>query len=179
MPWRELFPKRRKIAIVGKSPDTRDLAPFDDTTWQIWGLNDAGRLGWLPRWDVVFQVHSSLCRGENVERDWLRAQREKVLVVSDEMPDVFRGIQVPWHELTGEFGRHFRSTVGWMLGMAILLQPEEIGIWGVNMAAASEYSEQRPNCHYFIGFARGRGIRVTMPQESTLFRPDKLYGLED
>lgn len=36
------------------------------------------------------------------------------------------------------------------------------------MAADDEYGYQRPNCEYLIGLARGRGIKVVIPDESPL-----------
>lgn len=61
--------KRDKVALVGFSQKTRDMAPFADDTWEIWGLNEEynwfpKKVGdevvvesWLKRFDRWFQMH--------------------------------------------------------------------------------------------------------------------------
>jgi hypothetical protein len=48
----------------------------------------------------------------------------------------------------------------------------------VNMTNADEYSHQKPSCEYFVGIARGRGIKVLVPTGSDLLKTGRLYGFE-
>ena len=57
---------------------------------------------------------------------------------------------------------YFESSVAYMLALAIHKNPEEIHIWGVQMADDTEYFYQRANFEYLVGYARGRGIDVTL-----------------
>jgi hypothetical protein len=66
-----------------------------------------------------------------------------------------------------------------MIAMAVMEGYEEIGVYGVDMAQNTEYDHQRPSCEYFLGFARGRGIKVTLPKTSDLLQCRWLYGFED
>jgi hypothetical protein len=66
-----------------------------------------------------------------------------------------------------------------MLAMAIEFGATQIGLFGVNMAADSEYCQQRPSCEYFIGVAVGRGIKITIPEQSDLLKTAYLYGIEN
>lgn len=52
----------KKLAIVGFAP-TRDLAPYYDETWDIWGLNDLHNQ--IPRWSRWFDIHTE----ENIDTD--------------------------------------------------------------------------------------------------------------
>jgi hypothetical protein len=54
--------RKKKLAIVGFAP-TRDLAPYHDETWDIWGLNDLHNQ--IPRWNRWFDIHTE----ENIETD--------------------------------------------------------------------------------------------------------------
>jgi hypothetical protein len=54
-----------------------------------------------------------------------------------------------------------------------------IGLWGVDMAANSEYAWQRPGCQHFIGLAVKLGIQVILPPESDLMQPPTLYGISE
>jgi len=54
---------------------------------------------------------------------------------------------------------------------------DEIGFWGVDMAATEEYGYQRAGCQHFILEALRRGIGVYVPPESCLLRPMPVYGI--
>ena len=47
----------RKIALIGKAPDSLKLAPYDDAEWEVWILNTLGFLNEVPRWDRQFELH--------------------------------------------------------------------------------------------------------------------------
>jgi len=56
----------KKIAIVGCS-DSKDLAPFQDKNWQIWGVNNL--FFHIPRWDKWFEIHNITKNDDGV---WMR-----------------------------------------------------------------------------------------------------------
>ncbi|HSE44674.1 MAG TPA: hypothetical protein VLA89_05030, partial [Gemmatimonadales bacterium] len=70
--------------------------------------------------------------------------------------------------------RYFTNTISWMIGLAIMEGAEEIGVYGVDMmmdgGEGSEYGWQRPSCEFFLGWARGAGIKVHLPDESDLLK---------
>jgi len=63
------------------------------------------------------------------------------------------------------------------MAMAILEGATEIGVYGVDMAVTDhEYFWQRPCMWGWVRFARGRGIKVTIPKESALCKMDYQEG---
>jgi hypothetical protein len=56
---------------------------------------------------------------------------------------------------------------------------DEIGFWGVDMAATEEYGYQRAGCQHFILETLRRGIGVYVPPESCLLRPMPVYGISE
>lgn len=56
----------KKIAICGCS-DSKDLAPFNDKSWEIWGVNNL--FHHIPRYDRWFEIHN-ITRNEAGE--WMR-----------------------------------------------------------------------------------------------------------
>jgi hypothetical protein len=93
--------------------------------------------------------------------------------------DFPQSVTYPIDTLVSQFGRdYFHSTVDYMLALAIFEGFEEIGVWGVDMAHDSEYEHQRPSGSYWLGQAEGRGIKVTIPGESSLLRKMHRYGYE-
>jgi len=46
-----------KVCILGFANTTRDLAPYDDDSYEIWTVNEAGAFPWIKRFDRLFQMH--------------------------------------------------------------------------------------------------------------------------
>lgn len=167
-----------KIAICGSAPSSLPLAPFEDPTWEIWGCSPGAANG-VRRASVWFELH-------RWGQDWLTdsyrqfvAKVPKVYMI-EPVPDVPNSVAYPKDEMLAEFGPHFfTSTPAWMMALAIQQKPEEIGIWGIDMAADGEYAEQKQGCLYFIQIAKSRGIRITVPPQSDLLRPVPLYGFSE
>lgn len=83
------------------------------------------------------------------------------------------------------YGDYITNSISWFMAMALLEGFQEIHIYGVDMAVSSrmldtdEYSWQRPSCEYFIGLARGLGVRVVIPDTSDLLKSRFLYGYDE
>jgi hypothetical protein len=43
----------------------------------------------------------------------------------------------------------------------------------------SEYGTQKPSCEYYLGLAKGRGIKIYVPKESDLCKSYFLYGKDE
>lgn len=167
--------KPKKIAIVGSAPSSIGLAPFEDRDWDIWGCSPAAA-NQVRRASVWFEIHRW---GQNWLTDSYKDFLRKVPYVYTIEPvaELPNSIAFPKQEMIDKFGRNFfTSTPAWMLALAISEMPEEIGIYGIDMATHSEYAHQKPGCLYFIEQARAKGIKVTIPKESDLLQPFPLYG---
>jgi hypothetical protein len=170
---------RKKIAIVGKAPSSLGLAPYKDETWQIWTLSDLVLAKQAPRYDVQFELHElSQLTARQPYIDWLKAAKDKPLVIRDATPELPHGLPFPKDLIVEKYGRYFTNTVSWEIALAIEVGAEEIGVWGVDMAASDEYSHQRPSCEYFLGLAAGKGIKVLLPPQCDLCKCAGLYGFD-
>lgn len=69
----------------------------------------------------------------------------------------------PREEAIKQFGYYFTSTSAFMAALAIMEGVDEIRIAGLDMAIGSEYSHQKPCLEYLLGYAKGVGIKVTLP----------------
>lgn len=94
---------------------------------------------------------------------------------------------------------YYTSSIAWMVAAAILelTNPAEIrdengevtqvmrvakahaelALYGIDMAADSEYASQRPAVEYYVGIARGMGIKVHIPSSSDLCKSTSVYGI--
>jgi len=166
-----LEPRRKKVAIVGFSPSTLDLAPFDDQSWEIWGENQLYRF--IPRATRWFEMHEDPLADQVPGTDYAKWMREcpMPLYMIRHNPDYPNSIEYPIEPLAAHFGEYFASSVSYMIALAIAEGMEEIGVWGVDMIHESEYGYQKPACEYLLGYAKGKGIKVHVPAESALLKP--------
>lgn len=174
-----------KVCIVGKATSSRHLAPYDDPSWSVWVLSD--NYQYCPRWDKWFELHSI----EEGRQRWrsgywetMLANQER-LVIQHEHPDLPKATVYPIDTVLEQFGDYFTNSVSYMLAYAILAGATEISLFGVDMAMSDpargnngEYEHQRPSCEYMIGVAIGRGIGVTIPDQSDLMKCHRLYAFE-
>jgi hypothetical protein len=166
-----------RIALIGSAPSSVHLAPYGDASWTIWGCSP-GAAAVVKRVDAWFEIHP-LSDAEVFTTDyvgWLTRLGKPVYVTapSDQIPTA---VAYPREAMVEKYGPFFwNSSLSWMFALALEQNPEEIGLWGVDMSATEEYALQRPGCHHFITLARSRGIKVTVPPESDLLRPPMQYG---
>jgi hypothetical protein len=100
------------------------------------------------------------------------------IYMQERYEDVPNSIKFPLKEIVDKYGDYFTNSVSFMTAMAIYEGYQEIGIWGVDMAVGTEYVNQRPSCEYFIGLARGAGIKVYIPMASDLCKTRFMYAFE-
>jgi len=189
----------KRIAIVGCS-DTKNLAPYNDPSWQIWAMNNA--FGHIKKADAWFEIHPiKMVNGNFLRRKLIRpgifewspefrgqemtaylkaiAALDCPVYMQQHWDIVPKSVAFPLKEIVGRFGRYFTNSVSYMIALAILQGAKEIGCWGVDMSTGSEWGPQRPSCEYFLGIATGLGIKVTMPEQADLLKTRFMYGFEE
>ena len=189
----------RRIALIGSAPSSVTRAPYDDPSWQIWGCSP-GAIVHMRRITRFFELHAwrpenPCCEINYVKRLSQLAVPVYMVVPQPEIPGAVRYpkeqvLDFVWGHVEDQHGRKrpvrfdpncFASTLSWMLAMAIMeLAGEpgqnEIGLWGVDMAAEEEWMGQKDGCLSLIHIAKAIGIRIVLPPESDLIRPNPLYG---
>lgn len=190
LPRLQATPKREKVAIIGTAPSSRDLAPYKDPNWEIWGCSP-GNMNTLPRVDAWFEIHGNLHwppinaqYGANYI-DWLSKQPFPVYLQDEQHHKKYfaHGISFPKREILLHFGKwasyFFGSSFAWMTAFAIFKGYKEIGLWGVDMASKDEYIFQRQSFYFWTFIADQRGIKITIPLESDLAQRPSLYGFSE
>ncbi|MBP7339414.1 hypothetical protein [Niveispirillum sp.] len=160
-----------KIAVIGRAPSARQ-APVADPEWTVWGM------AWAPppRWDRLFDIHSRRLRagyggsGYKLHLDTVTP----LTMLHDPLPHADEYPLAAVKALVGE--GVLTSSVAYMLAAAILAKPLEIGLWGIELTASTEYQRQRPSVHFLLGVAKGQGIAVTLPPGCPLFPNAPDYG---
>lgn len=165
-----------KVAIVGLSQSSRHLAPWNSPEWELWGLGwDSERYHFRR----VFEMHDL----PELERTFVPVgpYLEKlghcaVVYMQEAYPQISGSVRYPREEVDAICGDYWESSIGYMLGLAIAEGAEEIGLYGVDMRSDEEHGYQKPNAEYLIGFAKGRGIKVRIPDVSPLLKFSGKFG---
>lgn len=157
-----------KVALCGLWAETRNMIPWDDPSWEKWGLT------WdrdVMRMERAFEMHDICEWSKYAPADYIdRLQMMPRLYLGEAHPEVPRGVVYPFDEVGAITGDDWASSIGYMLALAIYEGAQEILLCGVNMEAGDEYAYQRPNTTYLIGLARGRGIKVHVPEQCSLLK---------
>ena len=171
---------RTKVAIIGYAATTRDLAPYHDPEWSVWGLNQLYRL--IPRADRWFDIHANwnehTVEGTDHEK-WL-AEAPIPIYMVDRVPSIPNSVKYPVERVLSSGGHpdYFTSTIAYCIALAIDEGFKEIGLWGIDLIVGEEYGYQKPCAEFWIGVAHGKGITVTVPKESALVKQSHRYGYE-
>ena len=184
------FPTRTKskVCIVGFADGHRASAPFDDPDMEMWGINRLHAVLPDKTWDRWFEIH-------DLEKFYADDAEHQTFLKNAKFPVYIRrqdhrvakewGLNAeafPHTELVDRFAPYFTNTVSWLIALAIVMDFEEIHIYGVDMAQDTlqhaEYRQQRPSCEWLIGYAQGKGITVVMPPGSDLLKASHLYGFD-
>ena len=171
----------KKVAILGTAPSLKQ-APFDDIDYDIWAVSPV--LTHVPdkikNIDVIYEMHGQ----EYFQNILKRLNDPKVPVYMVEKSSLVpESVKYPLDEIQDFFKAkgvniafdYFTNSVSFMIAMAICQGYDHISLYGVDMAADSEYKYQRPNCEYWLGIAQGFGIDVYIPQASPLIKHGYMY----
>jgi hypothetical protein len=117
----------------------------------------------------------------DAQEKWLQAEHPFPIFMLDEAPDFPSVRAFPLADVIDHFNRdYFTSTVAYAIAYAASLPDvAELGLWGIDLAHASEYAAQRPCAEYWIAKAEAAGIVVTIHERSALLRQRHRYGYED
>lgn len=151
------------VEIIGGSP-TWTLAPFKGEVW-VHG-NQLDRFQG-KKVDRIFEIHDILTNQHETYPQWL---------VDHNIPMIVGNFPIKADHVK-EFPNEcnvlgkLTSTPAYMMALAIHEGATSIGIYGVEMGVDNhEYFKQRAGMYAWIGYAMGKGIKITIPDESSLFK---------
>ena len=176
-------PSRPKLAILGTGTSLRH-APFSDPDFAWWG--PAYLYDQVPCFHVGFHVYDQLSSQE-VPGLWEKLAKSTVPIYMQRVEPTIPGSRAyPLAEVAAAFTLGGRdkpfttSTATYMLAFAALTMPtlKELHLYGVDMAADSEYADQARSVEFFVGVLVGMGVRVVVPSVSEICKVKFLYGFQ-
>lgn len=182
---------RPKVAVLGFVEHRKEAFELGED-WEIWGINELHRHhapNLFHRW---FEIHPITDfyeqdghKGDQAHLDSL-AQYPIPVYMHEHHDFIPASVPFPKDEIVAHFnamglrGDYQTSSISWEVAYALYLGAEEIGVFGVDMANAEEYVQQRPCLEYWIAAATiltGREVQV--PDTSDLLTSFGEYGFPD
>lgn len=180
-----------KVSIIG-SGDSGWGFQEESFEGELWCVNNMPIKHPGVPWTRCFEVHAF----QNKNGTWLRKGQERFRDLSvNDYVDKLNALGIPIYVLSHEecpftnsviidlpslrvkYRDFFSTTLSYELALALEEGFTEIELLGVDMTLSSEYRDQRPSVTYFIGLAEGRGVTVTLPDNSPIVHNDYAYGL--
>ena len=174
-----VVPKRKKVAIFGFATNTLHLVPWEDPSFEIWGMNQ-GYINAQRRADRWFEMHLLEAMPDIRDPQYIEFLRNCPIPVYmiqpyDEFPTSVRFPIEAAIQYAG--GRdYFMSSVSFMLALAAMEGFNEVHLYGINLAIGDEYFYQKACAEWWIGLAEGKGIKVYVPRASALMKQWNRYG---
>ena len=174
----------KTVAIVGSEPHTKDLAPYDDLSIDIWMMNQSIRLS--KRVTAAFQIHDkAIYRDPENKYDkehwpFLQQDHGYPVYLQDADPDVPNSVRYPLKEIMEAYPcekQMFTQTACYLLALALYQGYERVLIYGIENAHYSEYAAEREGFIYWVGFLQGHGVIVERHSGDNMF-DNPLYGRE-
>lgn len=170
----------RKIAILGSAASSVGLAPIYDPSWEIWACSPANK--GIARCDVWFELHNPTVKVREGLTEWLEyLKKQPIVYMQRAYPDFPNAREYPLGHMLQKWGPFWwTSQLSYMMALAIEQNPKAIGIYGVDMAANSEYNQQRLAMQFFIyHIVTQTNIELVVPPESDILEPAPLYGYKE
>ena len=168
--------KNKKLAIVCGAPSSEMTAPFNDEEYEVWVLGNRSQN--YPRFDRIFEIHDDLSEHDERYAQWL-VDKKIPMVVGENFPLKADHIIVfPYEESIKLFGSlYLTSSPAMMVCYAMLQGYQHMELFGVDLNIDDhEYFWQRPCMEAWIGFARGKGHTVILPDVSPVLKADYVEG---
>lgn len=176
----ETIPRRTKVAIMGFSQSSMSLAPFEDETYEIWGINQLDRF--IPRADRWFDMHDKWNENLVEGTDYLGfLQRfNGPIYMTQRVRNIPNSVCYPIEDAIAVTGLdYFQSTIGYMIALAIRDDFTTIALYGVDLVCGEEWDYQKPNAEFWLGYALGKGLNIILPEQSALLKQSYRYGYEE
>jgi hypothetical protein len=167
--------KRDKLILLGSAPCRKDT-PYDDLSYDIWSIGGAPLWADVKRFDVLFEMHK---RHEWLPRSEALNKCGKPVFMLRHYREIENSIAFPFDEISEDGAGFYAGSISYMLALAVYFGYKEIALYGILMEHGTEYEKQLPSASYYVGVARGRGIKVNIHPDATLCKSLEDYGFDD
>lgn len=163
-----------KIILIGKAEGWWN-APREGETWGIHSLCLKREVKMV--WDMHKIEINEGCEPKQQQMiiDYVNEDKVPYMTLKKH-DDIPTSMAFPIEEMELKYSE---SSISYMVWYAIHIGATEIDLYGILMAAFDEYHEQLKSVEYWIGYARGKGIKVTIHEPTAICKGRQgLYGYD-
>lgn len=176
--------ENKKVAIVGGGKSSIH-APYDDKTFDKWGVND-----WfvsLPYQDFTawFEMHEdkellNINGRFKINRMEELNKLDMPIYMKYVRANIPNSIEFPLNKILEKYPGYFCNTIAYMIVFAIEAGYKKIHLYGVDLHTLHIENIDIACCiSYWLGRADGLGIETYVHEDSILHKKKKLYGWSD
>jgi len=178
--------KNTKVCIIAAGPTWAE-APFHDKTFDFWGLNAFHRIHKDEHFTGWFQIHQPGHGEGHIDDEdhqvWLKEKHPFPIYMVKKFEEYPASVAYPIDKVQKSYCprpllKYFTNTVDYMVCMAMHLDYKEIRMFGTDFISDQdeEYLRMRQSLEYYMGVARGLGIKIVLPEDCALLRAEYTYG---
>lgn len=179
----------KRLELLGAGWDWGLVPPFHPDA-DRWGTNNmmfaryGGDFTDWSLWSDLHPLEHIRARRPQAYEWYTQQDGSKPILMWEAHPEIPGALAYPKAEVLDYFSigqaepeRDFWGSLSWLLALAIYRQYEQIDLlWFALMN--DQYTKQVPSTRYWIGQARGRGIKITVHGDSMLKHQGPMYGCE-
>ena len=166
-----------RISIVGKAQGWED-APYEGI---VWGIHSHCL---VRPFTMVWDMHK--IDGTDEERGCNSETQSRIIecINKNKIPymtlkkynNIPTSIEFPLEEMPLKYAE---SSVAYMIWYAYREGASEIDLFGVDMSNFDEYHEQLKSTDYWVGYVRGKGVKITVHEPTAVCKGYRgLYGYD-
>jgi len=173
----------KRVFILGRGKGFLDYEEFNAlSTHDVWAVLSVIQMV-HEGIDLVFDPHDIDKPTSAVKAVHKKIKKLKIPIFLQKVsPGLPTSMKYPLKEIVDEFGiTYFTNTVCYMIAYAIYIGVEQIDLAGVNQVGKDEYINQKGGVEFWLGFAKGKGLKVGVHgmYSKVLKNKDKrLYGYD-
>ena len=181
--------KQKKVCILGTASTVAE-APFEDDSFEMWGVSGLATNAAVKRIDRLFELHPieelrTMFRHYSSIKEF-----DGEVVMIDHYDEVPNSVKYPYDEIKARFWHptmgkklYVTNSVTWMLLLALHEGYTDISMFGVHMSHELEYAYQRSSCSWVLGIIHGwildgKPYHLHIADGSELMRAQYEYGFE-
>lgn len=165
-----------KVILIGKGKGWWNAPEFGN----IWGIHSLclRREGLSMVWDMhKIDEDNNGCEPAQQEMiiDYINEEKIPYMTLRRH-DDIPTSIAFPIWEMPLQYAE---CSMSYMIWYAYYIGATEIEMYGICLGIDSEYYVQRPSVEYWIGYVRGKGVKVTINEPTEICKSRKgLYGYD-
>lgn len=181
--------EQKKLCILGTASSMKE-APFEDESFEIWGMAGLIEDDDCKRLDKAFEMHPRRHWGQLPVLMRLNKFSGEIYM-QDHYEEIPNSVRFPIEEIREEFhlpvmgeNLYVTNTITWQILLGLHEGFRDFAIFGVHMAHDTEYAYQLPSCSWALGLIHGKMLAgepytLHLPEQSSLLKARYEYGYKE